>query len=98
MKLTDLSPRWLAYGGKRLGITFNCPHCQTQRLGVAFHHEGLAMAEDACILAVSPDTKIWTETNPAEDTFENLSLSPSIDCSAVGHWHGYITNGEVTTC
>lgn len=29
------------------------------------------------------------------DTFENLTLSPSIDASASGHWHGFVSNGEV---
>lgn len=29
------------------------------------------------------------------DTFETLTLSPSIDASRAGHWHGFITNGEV---
>lgn len=26
--------------------------------------------------------------------FETLTVSPSIDASASGHWHGNITNGE----
>lgn len=29
-------------------------------------------------------------------TFEALSVTPSIDASASGHWHGFITNGEIT--
>jgi hypothetical protein len=95
MKLTDLNPHWVCYGGRRLGITFDCPHCRTQRLGVPFHHSGQELVEDAAILAVSPSAKIWTETNPVDDTFENLTLSPSIDCSSSGHWHGFITNGEI---
>lgn len=28
-------------------------------------------------------------------TFESLSVTPSIDGSASGHWHGFITNGDV---
>ncbi len=32
------------------------------------------------------------------DTFETLTLTPSIDANVdiAGHWHGFITNGEVT--
>lgn len=30
------------------------------------------------------------------DTFETLTLTPSIH--AVGHWHGFVTNGLVTSC
>jgi hypothetical protein len=29
-------------------------------------------------------------------TFENVTLTPSIDASAFGCWHGFITNGEIT--
>lgn len=29
------------------------------------------------------------------DTFETLTLKPSVDASGWGHWHGWITNGEV---
>ncbi len=32
----------------------------------------------------------WQRTG---ETFEALTLSPSIDCSAWGHWHGFLTNG-----
>lgn len=28
-------------------------------------------------------------------TFENLTLQPSLDASASGHWHGHVTNGEI---
>lgn len=30
------------------------------------------------------------------NSFETLTLEPSCDFSASGHWHGRITNGEVT--
>ena len=35
----------------------------------------------------------WTRNG---DTFENLSLSPSVDASAAGHWHGFVQNGNIT--
>jgi hypothetical protein len=28
-------------------------------------------------------------------TFETLTVTPSLDGSAGGNWHGYITNGEI---
>ncbi len=34
----------------------------------------------------------WQRTG---DTFETLTLTPSIDASRAGHWHGFITDGEV---
>jgi hypothetical protein len=30
----------------------------------------------------------------AGETFETLTLSPSVDASAAGCWHGFVTNGE----
>ncbi len=37
----------------------------------------------------------WTRSG---DTFETLTLTPSVDAAShgVGHWHGFITNGEIT--
>lgn len=32
----------------------------------------------------------------AGETFETLTVYPSVDASASGHWHGYIQNGDVT--
>lgn len=29
------------------------------------------------------------------DNFDNLTLTPSIDASRSGHWHGFVTNGEI---
>jgi hypothetical protein len=34
---------------------------------------------------------LWQRTG---ETFETLTLAPSIDCSKWGHWHGLITNGD----
>lgn len=30
------------------------------------------------------------------DTFEALTLSPSVDASPAGHWHGWIREGAIT--
>lgn len=98
MKLTELDPRWYTVegaNGAAVGISFDCPHCRTQRLGVAFHHKGHEAMEDSVIHAASPLTNhIWDIEG---DTFENLTLTPSVDASQVagGHWHGHITNGEI---
>lgn len=95
MRLTDLEPHWyvLEEGGQRVGLTFLCPHCKVQRIGVAFHHRGHEAIDDDYVMAHSPQTNhIWTMDG---DSFENLSLSPSVDASATGHWHGFVTNGEI---
>lgn len=38
----------------------------------------------------------WVAAPPADQaTFENLSITPSLDASAAGHWHGFVTAGEI---
>jgi hypothetical protein len=108
MRLTELNPRWLVdssvlhlgyeppltvnfdimipgirYG---MGITFDCPHCRTQRLAIAFANpmDGGAKGEHFA--------RHWQR---AGIHFETLSVTPSIDASATGHWHGWITDGEI---
>lgn len=108
MKLTELKPRWTGYASNDKrdeqiinGLTFLCPHCglQTgQRLGVLFHppiDEGGWLAKGVTIFHGAVE---WTRTG---DTFETLTLSPSINTMQnrmdfANHWHGFFTNGEVT--
>lgn len=35
----------------------------------------------------------WTR---AGDDFASISITPSIDASRAGHWHGFVTNGAIT--
>lgn len=85
MRLTDLDPRWTASPGRHgQGIRFLCPACRVGCCGANF---------DAPLDGGPPlPTPTWSRTG---DTFETLTLAPSIDASAAGHWHGFITNGEV---
>jgi hypothetical protein len=95
MRLSELNPRWFSLepNGPKVGLTFDCPHCRTQRLGVSFHESGKEAIQDAYIHAHSPTTDhIWTRSG---DDFEILSLSPSVDASASGHWHGFVAAGNV---
>ncbi len=34
----------------------------------------------------------WAKTS---DDFNTMSITPSIDASASGHWHGFVTNGDI---
>lgn len=98
MRLLDLDPRWvvLEEGGLSVGLTFECPHCRATRLGVMFHRHARAVMEDQYILAHhgANDTQhIWDLQG--QDDFASLTLFPSIDASKAGHWHGFITSGQV---
>jgi hypothetical protein len=93
-RLVDLEPRryTLSEDGPAAGISFLCPHCHTVRLGVLLHHRGHEAMEDEYIRAHNPEGRpIWTADG---DDFETLTLSPSVDASHVGHWHGFIRNGQ----
>jgi len=99
LKLLDLSPKWWCFdGGHRVGLTFLCPCCVgTERethLGIAFHHKGHEAIDDEYVRAHGHGGEHIWELNSEED-FHNLTLAPSIDASKSGHWHGFITNGEI---
>ena len=91
MRLAILNPHWTTTteGRQGMGIMFDCPHCWSQKLGVWFANplDGGIPAGPECA-----PTPRWHREG---DTFETLTLSPSVDASAVGHWHGFITNGEI---
>jgi hypothetical protein len=88
----------------KFGVSFLCPHCRSKRIAVMFKP---AIDPDrinelspwAMPDAPNPNTGAaksvnwWARTG---DTFANLSLSPSIDASSSGHWHGFITNGVLS--
>lgn len=113
MRLVDLDPRWWTHSledGGIHGLTFQCPHCRTVRLGVAFanpigagtpkrmrpptpgiDHENEQVG--TCDHADHGSEPIWQRTG---ETFDALTLTPSVDASHFGHWHGFINNGAIT--
>lgn len=43
--------------------------------------------------AVAPPGTHWRR---AGNTFDELTLMPSVDYSAGGHWHGFVTKGTIS--
>ena len=88
MKLTDLDPRWTCTGDGRfgMGLSFLSP-VSTTRIAVWFTNP-----VDGRDPITEPGRHLWLRTG---DTFETLTLSPSIDAS---EWHGFIKGGDVTNC
>lgn len=107
MRLSELEPRWVGInipeGSARIGVGFQCPHCKEQRLVVFFRpfidpNDIVRLALWKLPDAPNPNTgeirpvHWWDRTG---EDFETLTLSPSVDASNSGHWHGFIQNGEV---
>lgn len=102
MKLVDLNPRWVGAGGEGIftvdpetgahipskprhgvGVSFNCPcGCGTD----CFIPFGNALDGEVW------DRKGWHRKG---DTFETLTLTPSIQRVGGCGWHGHITDGEI---
>jgi len=89
VRLTELNPKFWSEPSKQrgLGLIFRCP-CRpgcTFLIPVAFKNP--VGGGEPC-----NDEHLWQREG---ETFETLTLSPSIDASKMGHWHGWIKNGEV---
>lgn len=105
MKLTDLEPGWIEHEGRRVAIIFRCPHCLDAKtrwwltcffepsgtLPKQFIYDLGELKGDDIVNGCKPTTK-WTRNN---DDFASMSITPSIDASHSGHWHGHITNGAI---
>lgn len=93
MRLVELNPRWYTMDGSPdlVGVTFDCPCCRKIRLGVLFKEE---IDRDGL-----PNDTHWTRAGTKwhreGEIFEDLTLSPSIDASHFGHWHGNVTKGAI---
>ena len=110
MKLTELNPRWVGYGGESvsdangnpiprregIGIILDCPCGKCGEYGqlAVFFKNPL----DGKSSPITDNRALWDRTG---DAFETLTLKPSIlrstNRGGCG-WHGFITNGDVTTC
>ena len=91
-RIVDLDPAWLTTDDSRhgMGVVFGCPCCDgAQSLGVWFANplDGGPPAGPE-----HDPAPRWQRTG---DTFDTLTIMPSIDASKGGHWHGFITAGEV---
>lgn len=103
-KLIDLNPSFYGAGGpgvsradgspsperSGIGLMFDCP-CGTcgEMVAVGFSNpiDGGPVFD--------PSRPSWERTG---DRFESLTLKPSILRTTGCKWHGWVTNGEVTTC
>lgn len=101
MKLIDLNPRFFSTGGpgitnandepvperKGIGLLCDCPKCGPKHLLAVDFKNPLDGGPPA-----RSDGHTWERTG---DTFETLTLSPSINRLDGCKWHGWIRNGEI---
>jgi hypothetical protein len=57
----------------------------------AFFEKTIDPGDDVDEVVPCDKTAKWTRTS---DDFATMSVTPSLDASASGHWHGSITNGQ----
>ena len=96
MRLVDLNPLWL----NRHLFVFWCPHCHKTLLScknaVMSRWEQCdlfaARFGYASVVPCKPEFA-WVFADGAR--FETIDVTPSLDASASGHWHGHITAGEI---
>lgn len=94
----------------KLGVRFNDPTDQSRRMAVFFDVPicGNPKVDLDAVKAVQHDVDHpdWEQFHELHlgvnlhwrcegDSFENLTLTPSIDGSKWGGWHGFITKGEI---
>jgi hypothetical protein len=100
MKLIDLNPKWFGAGGEGItsadgspaperhgvGIMFDCPCGCDVRAFVPFSNP--VDGSKPC----RTDPHQWLRDG---DTFESLTLSPSIHRVGGCGWHGFVRDGKV---
>jgi len=105
MRLTELDPQWIAGPkGDRIGFVFRSPTNRDQwqscfvippKVGDQIDLFEALLGEDVMCQPCNPKAK-WIVVGGIRDaTFEAMTVSPSLDGSAGGLWHGHITNGEI---
>lgn len=108
MRLVDLEPRWLIRDGRRVGFIFRSPvdaqWFQTCFVTPTQRRDQREVIWD-CMADVEPEfghaqfcnpETQWSVAGGIEGAdFATLSVTPSLDGSKGGLWHGHITNGEI---
>lgn len=113
MRLSELSPRWIQPANWAalsppfyVGVSFDCPHCMPQTCPTCGHCPEVKRLAVSFWPPIDPQNVAQTFSIPLPhngghsrtgDTFDTLTLSPSIGFESIGHWHGHITSGEATT-
>jgi hypothetical protein len=93
-----------------IGVSFLCPHCthspcptcgaqRGKRLAFSFWppiipSENNAVSQELAMQCVEQVPHANFHQRLSGDSFETLTIKPSIGFESAGHWHGTITQGE----
>ena len=97
MRLTERDPHWVSESvtrhGQAMGFECPCKVCMKSanplRLSVPFANP---LDGGTPVKGFNTSGFLWHREG---ETFETITVSPSVDASGFGHWHGVITNGEL---
>lgn len=92
MRLSELRPELDVRNENEAYISFDCPHCHMLPNGGETDTTTGARVVIK-IAKQSAGDRVWTWNG--ETDLEKISITPSINM--YDHWHGHVTNGEVTT-
>lgn len=95
MKLTDLEPQWLtpdmfmfkSPSGKGDWLT-----CKRVPMSFKEQYDTIYPLHKGKIVVQTVPEMAWKFEG---NDFNTLTVSPSIDASRSGNWHGFIRNGEI---
>ena len=104
MRLVDLGPQWVLRDGQRIGFIFKCPTRPDQWQSCYENtpsrdeqmdlHEAL-VGEKSIVQCCNPSEHWSIAGGIAAASFDTMTVTPSLDGSKGGNWHGHITNGEI---
>jgi hypothetical protein len=98
---------WASQAPFYVGLSFDCPchRCRHDACPTCGHAPRPKRLSVSFWPPVDPQNVAATFMSPVPDngghrrqgeTFDDLTLSPSVGFDAIGHWHGHITAGNVT--
>jgi hypothetical protein len=99
MKLTDLEPAWLTpdvfifknpTGGSDMLTCKRVPMASSDQYALIYRDNPKYVGQT--VVMTKPEM-VWTF---AGNDFATLTVSPSLDFSASGNWHGFIAAGQIT--
>lgn len=106
MRLTELEPRWITDNGQRVGFIFKSPTdnkfwqscfvaAMPEKVQRRLFETLLGEDNEYAVQGCNP-TCAWSVAGGiANASFETMTVTPSLDGSPGGLWHGFITNGEI---